>query len=227
MPTYIAQAGSPPVVLDELRNIATQYSFPPEELTSLSDVATILSDVGYAECTITNAATDITPAFNERIELGNAANVSGSLQASYAAVSLTGDLSTAALQRHKDDKKSEIENDTAARQQDATAFAKSAASGAGTVSLKYDDETRGYLAQVLLVAQNANTGATIKDAAGTSVTLSLAELKYVCSGMISTNQTLVEARNKAAIDIAAATTSTQVTNVKTTFTTSYPPPAGT
>jgi len=224
MPTYIAQAGSPPVVLDELRNIATQYSFPPEELTSLSDVASILTAVSYAECTITNAESDITPAFNQRVQLGNAASVGGSLQASYAAVSLTGDLSTSALQRHKDDKKSEIEADTSARQQDATNFPKS--SGGANVSLKYDDETRGYLAQVLQVAQNANTGATIKDAAGTSVTLSLAELKYVCAGLISTNQTLVEARNKAAIDIDVATTNTAVTSVKTTFTTSYPPPSG-
>jgi hypothetical protein len=225
MPTYIAQAGSQPVVLDELRNLTSQYSFPPEEITSLSDVASILTAVSYAECTITNAASDITPAFNQRVELGNAASVSGSLQASYVAVNLTGDLSTDALQGYKDEKKGQIEADTTARQQNATNFAKS--SGGANVSLKYDDETRGYLAQVLLVAQNANTGATIKDAAGASVTLSLAELKFVCAGLIGTNQTLVEARNKASIDIDAATTNTAVTSVQTTFTTSYPPPSGT
>ena len=434
MPTYIAQAGGLPVVLDELRNIATQYSFPPEELTSLSDVASILTAVSYAECTITNAESDITPAYNQRVQLGNAASVGGSLQASYAAVNLTGDLNTSALQRHKDDNKNEIESVASARQQNATNFPKSSgggdsswtsvrllvpfdsdansvthsngqsitgttsgtsgtpasavtsdskygsggwtqyqgtvtyststfnstnwtvefwfkrnadysfttyrqvmkfgyfifrhsssnnfelyddddgssvggfgaaalntwehyaivyqngttrlykggsqiASSTGTlsapssvvigrsshglynfslddlrvtdaarypdgttftapsaahptsssssnVSLKYDQETLGYLSQVLQVAQNANTGATIKDAAGTSVTLTLAELKHVIATMVSNNQSLVEARNKAAIDIDAATTNTAVTNVKTTFTTTYPPPSG-
>ena len=129
MPTYIAQAGSLPVVLDELRNIATQYSFPPEELTSLSDVASILTAVSYAECTITNAESDITPAYNQRVQLGNAASVGGSLQASYAAVNLTGDLNTSALQRHKDDNKNEIESVASARQQNATNFPKSSGGG--------------------------------------------------------------------------------------------------
>ena len=225
MPTYIAQAGSKPVELDELRNIATQYSFPPQELTPLSAYASIVTAVGYAECTITNAESDITPAFNQRVELGNAATVGGVLKAAYVAVALTGDLSTEALANLKNENKSTIAADTSSRQLDATNFPKS--SGGANVSLKYDDETRGYLAQVLQVAQNANTGATIKDAAGTSVTLSLAELKYVCAGLISTNQTLVEARNKAEIDIDAATTNTAVTSVKTTFTSSYPPPSGT
>ena len=225
MPTYIAQAGSKPVILDELRNIATQYSFPPEELTTLSDVASIVSAVGYAECTITNAESDITPAYNQRVELGNAVSVSGSLQASYAAVNQTGDLATDALDNFKTEQIGIIKADSTARQENATDFPKSA--GGTNVSLKYDDETRGYLAQVLQVAQNANTGATIKDAAGNNVTLTLAELKYVLSGMISTNQTLVEARNKAEIDINAATTDTAVTSVKTTFTASYPPPSGT
>ena len=119
----------------------------------------------------------------------------------------------------------------AARYPDGTTFtAPSAAhptsSSSSTVSLKYDQETLGYLSQVLQVAQNANTGATIKDAAGTSVTLTLAELKHVIATMVSNNQSLVEARNKAAIDIDAATTNTAVTNVKTTFTTTYPPPSG-
>lgn len=225
MPTYIAQAGSQPVVLDELRNIATQYSFPPEEMTTLSDVASIVSAVGYAECTITNAESDITPAYNQTVELGNATSVGGNLQAAYAAVNLAGDLNTNALQSLKDQVKGQMAADTTARQQDATNFPKS--SGGANVSLKYDDETRGYLAQVLQVAQNANTGATIKDAAGSNVTLTLAELKYVCAGLISTNQSLVEARNKAEIDVDAATTDTAVTSVKTTFTASYPPPSGT
>ena len=225
MPTYIAQAGSKPVILDELRNIATQYSFPPEELTTLSDVASIVSAVGYAECTITNAESDITPAYNQRVELGNAASVGGSLQAAYAAVNQTGDLATDSLDNFKSENISTIKSDSVARQEDATNFPKS--SGGANVSLKYDDETRGYLAQVLQVAQNANTGATIKDAAGNNVTLTLAELKYVLSGVISTNQSLVEARNKAEIDINAATTAAGVTSVKTTFTASYPPPSGT
>ena len=224
MPTYIAQAGSPPVILDELRNLATAFSFPPQELTTFSDYATIVASIGYAECTVTNAASDITPAFNQSVELGNAVNNSGSLQAAYVAVSLTGALLTDALPDHKEAKKGAIDGDSFARQQNATAFAKS--SGGSTVSLKYDIETLGYLSQVLQVAQNASTGATIRDAAGAAVTLSLAELKFIIASMVETNQTLVEARNKAFIDIDAATTSAAVDSVKTTFTASYPPPSG-
>jgi hypothetical protein len=224
MPTYIAQAGSPPVPLDNLRTLASAYSFPPQELTTLSDYASIVTAIGYAECTITNAVSDITPAFNQSVQLGNAASVGGNLQAAYVAASLTGELLTDALADHKEDRKAQIKGDSYSRQRDATNFAKS--SGGANISLRYDDETRGYLTQVLVVAQNANTGATVKDAAGSNVTLSLAELKFVMAGCISTNQSLVEARNKAVIDIDAATTSSAVDAVKNTFTTSYPPPSG-
>lgn len=227
MSVYIGQESGTPVLLDELRNIATNISFPDAELTTASDWADALTSVSYEVVTITNAETDITPAWNQKVQLGISTRVSGSLQASWGAVAMTTAEAAASLESIKQ----EAEDDTNSEQElimrDSKSFAKSSASGAATITLNYDNQTLGYIAQVLLVAQNANTGATIQDATGTDQTLTLNELKYVCASMVETAQDLIEDAEACLIGIQSATSGPAVTTVRTTFTTSNPPPSST
>lgn len=226
MPTYIAQAGSVPVELDTLRDIATQVSFPPEELTSIAEVQDVLTLVNYAECTITNAESDITPAWNETVELGNASLVGGALQASYSAVAMTSDEQAAALEAQKLEADASVQQDTESIRADAASFSSGASGSDPSVSLKYDTDTLAYVTSILQAAQNANSGATIRDATGTAVTLTLAQLKYLAASMIETNQDLQEDVVVAKQAIAVATTGTAVATAKTTFQTANPAPTG-
>lgn len=227
MSVYIGQESGTPVLLDELRNIATNISFPDAELTTASDWADALSSVSYEVVTVTNAETDVTPAWNQKVELGISARVSGSLQASWGAVAMT----TAEASTSLEALKQEAEDDTNSEQElimrDSKSFAKSSAAGAATITLNYDNQTLGYIAQVLLVAQNANAGATIQDASGTDVTLTLNELKYICASMVETAQDLIEDVETCLIGIESATSGPSITTVRTTFTTSNPPPSTT
>lgn len=227
MPVYIGQESATPVLLDELRNIATSISFPDAELTTASDWTDALSSVSYEVVTVTNAETDVTPAWNQKVQLGISTRVSGSLQASWSAVAMTTAEAAAALEALKQ----EAEDDTASEQElimrDSKSFAKSSASGAATITLNYDNQTLGYIAQVLQVAQNANTGATIQDATGTDQTLTLNELKYICASMVETAQDLIEDVETCLIGIKSATSGPAITTVRTTFTTNNPPPSTT
>jgi len=227
MPTYIAQSGATPVPLDTLRTIATQVSFPPDEITSISDVQDVLTLVGYAECTITNAESDITPAWNEKVELGNATLVNGALQASWGAVAMTAAEEADELEILKSDAENTVAEDTDAIRADATSFSSGAGGSDPSVSLKFDTDTLAYLTSVLQAAQNANTGATIRDASGTAVTLTLAQLKYLAASVIETNQDLQEDVVVAKQAIAVATTGTAVATARTTFQTNNPAPTGT
>jgi hypothetical protein len=225
MSVYIGQESGTPVLLDELRNIATNISFPDAELTTASDWTEVLTSVSYEVVTITNAETDVTPAWNQKVQLGISTRVSGSLQASWSAVAMTTAEAAVALETLKQ----EAEDDTGSEQElimrDSKSFAKSSASGAATVTLNYDNQTLGYIAQVLQVAQNANTGATIQDATGADVTLTLNELKYICASMVETAQDLIEDVETCLLGIESATSGPSITTVRTTFTTNNPPPS--
>ena len=227
MPTYIAQAGSQPVPLDSLRSIATQVSFPPEELTSIAEVQDVLTLVGYAECTITNAESDITPAWNEKVQLGNASSVNGALQASWGAVAMTAAEEADELAILKNDAEGVIESDTAAIRDNATSFSSGTGGSDPAVSLKYDTDTLAYLTSVLQAAQNANSGATIRDADGSTVTLTLAQLKYLAASVIQTNQDLQEDKVVAVTAVQASTTGTAVATARTTFQNNNPAPTTT
>lgn len=227
MSVYIGQESATPVLLDELRNIATNISFPDAELTTASDWTDALSSVSYEVVTVTNAETDITPAWNQKVQLGISTRVNGSLQASWSAVAMTTAEAAAALEALKQDAEDETNSDQELIMRDSKSFAKSSASGAATITLNYDNQTLGYIARVLQVAQNANTGATIQDATGTDVTLTLNELKYVCASMVETAQDLIEDVETCLLGIKAATNGPAVTTVRTTFTTNNPPPSTT
>lgn len=227
MSVFIGQESATPVPLDSLRDIATNFSFPAVELTNASDWTEVLASISYEVVTITNAETDVTAAWNQDVQLGLSSRVGGSLQASYAAVTL----STADAALRLESLKEEAIDDTNADQEaimlDGKAFATSSASGASTITINYDNQTLGYIAQVLQVAQNANTGATIQDATGTNRTLTLNELKYICASMVETQQDLIEESNATKITVKSSTTGTQITTARTTFTTNNPPPSTT
>ena len=125
----------------------------------------------------------------------------------------------------KEEALDETDADSDLIMKEAKDFAKSSATGAATLSLVYDEQTLGYIAQVLQAAQNANTGATIQDATGTNQTLSLNELKYLCASMIETQQDLIEEANTCKITVRASSTGTAITTARTTFTTNNPPPS--
>ena len=103
MSVYIGQESATPVLLDELRNIATDISFPVAELTTASDWTDALSSVSYEVVTVTNAETDVTPAWNQKVELGISTRVNGSLQSSCGAVAMNTADAAAALQGLKKD----------------------------------------------------------------------------------------------------------------------------
>jgi hypothetical protein len=226
MSVYIGQESGTPVLLDELRNIATNISFPDAELTTASDWADALTGVSYEVVTITNAETDVTPAWNQKVELGLSSRVGGNLQASWAAVAMTTAEAAAALEAIKQEAEdtTQTEQDLIAR--DSKSFAKSSATGAAVITLNYDNQTLGYITQLLQVAQNANaSNVTLQDSAGTDQTLTLNELKYICASMVETAQDLIEDVETCLLGIEAATTGTAVTTTRTTFTTSNPPPS--
>lgn len=225
MSVFIGQESGTPVPLDSLRNLATNISFPVEELTNASDWSEVLTSISYEVVTITNAESDITPAWNQNVALSLSTRVSGSLQSAYAAVAMTTADAAERLIALKEEALDETDVNSDAIMKDAKDFAKSSATGAATLSLVYDEQTLGYIAQVLQAAQNANTGATIQDATGTNQTLTLNELKYLCASMIETQQDLIEEANTCKITVKAATTGTAVTTARTTFTTSNPPPS--
>lgn len=227
MPVYIGQESATPVLLDELKNVATNISFPDAELTTASDWTDALSSVSYEVVTVTNAETDVTPAWNQKVELGISSRVSGSLQASWGAVAMTTAEAAAALEALKQSAEDDTELEQELIMRDSKSFAKSSASGAATITLNYDNQTLGYIAQVLQVAQNANTGATIQDATGTDQTLTLNELKYICASMVETAQDLIEDVETCLIGIESATAGPAITTVRNTFTTTNPPPSTT
>ena len=225
MSVYIGQESGTPVILDELRNIATNVSFPDAELTTASDWTEVLTSVSYEVVTITNAETDITPAWNQTVQLGLSSRVGGNLQASWGAVAMTTAEAAAALASLKQDAEDETNSEQELIMRDSKSFAKSSATGAATITLNYDNQTLGYIARVLQVAQNANTGATIQDATGTDQTLTLNELKYICASMVEVQQDLIEDVETCLIGIESATNGPAITTVRNTFTTNNPPPS--
>ena len=226
---YIATLNNVPVVLDTLRDLLPNYSFPAEELTSTSDFADAITAAGYEVCTITNAATDVSPAWNQKVVLGAATrNASGNLEAAYTAVSMTSEEEAEALTTIKEVATADVET----RTEEVRAAAQDFSSGTGqsdpTVSLRPDDETITNLTKLMVVAQNANSSSvSIRDASGASVTLTLDQLKYLTAAAVETESVLVSDRAIATAAINAATAGTAVTTAVSTFQTAQPAPTST
>ena len=227
MAEYIAQNGSVPVELETLRTLLPNTSFGPALLSNASQFSGLLSSINYAECIVTNNQGDITPAWNQTVELGNASLVNGTLQASWSAVAIPQSEEADALTLFKDTAATQVNDDSETIRGTASTFSSGASGSDPSVSLKYDTDTLTYLSSVLQAATNANTGATIRGADGTSSTLTLAQLKYLCASVFETNQELADNRTVATTTIAAATNATQVTNAQTTFETNHPAPTTT
>lgn len=222
---YIATENNTPIPLDDLRDLLPNVSFPIDTLTSTTDYADFITEAGYEVCTITNAATDITPAWNERVELGTASRVNGSLQASYSAVSLTAEEETAALAAAKEEANAAVDLRTDLVRSASQTFSSGTAGSDPDVSLRPDEETVNNLVKLLVVAQNANSSSiTIKDANGSSATVSLDQLKYLTAAAVETESQIVADRAVAIAAISIATTGTAVNTAVSTFETAQPDP---
>lgn len=222
---FIATENNTPIPLDNLRDLLPSVSFPAVELTSTTDFADLITEAGYEVCTITNAASDVTPAWNQKVELGAATRVSGALQAAYGAVSMTAQEEAEALAEIKSIATDDVEDRTEAVRAAAQTFASGATENDPDVSLQPDDETITNLTKLLVVAQNANASSVdIRDADGSSVTLTLDQLKYLTAAAIEIESEIVADRAIVRAAIAAATTGTAVTDAVTTFQTAQPAP---
>lgn len=219
---YIAIEGETPRPLDDLRVLLPAVSFPEEPLTTAADFSDFIALAGYEICTLTNLEADITPEWNQYVALGVATRVNGSLEASYAAVNMDSDLAAATLTSAKDSGQSDVDETTATTQAAITGFGTGTGAGDPPIFLRPDAETISNLSQLLLVAQNANTGATVVDANGSSVTLTLAQLQTLTAAVVEANADITAARATARAAIAAATTPTAITVAVTTFNDQYP-----
>lgn len=219
---YIAIEGETPRPLDDLRTLLPAVSFPEDDLLYAIDFSDFIALAGYEVCTITNLASDITPAWNQYVELGVATRVNGVLEAAYVAENMDAELSAATLTEAKDSGQSSVDETTATTQNAATGFGTGLNAGDPPVSLRPDAETVANLSQLLLVAQNANTGATVVDANGSSVALTLPQLQTLTAAVVEANADLTAARATARASIAAATSPTAVTVAVTTFNDQYP-----
>ena len=222
---FIATENNTPIPLDNLRDLLPSVSFPAAELTSTADFADLITEAGYEVCTITNAASDVTPAWNQKVELGAATRVSGALQASYGAVSMTSAEEAEALAEIKSIATDDVEERTEAVRAAAQTFSSGTGGSDPTVSLRPDDETITNLTKLMVVAQNANSSsATIRDASGNSVTLTLDQLKYLTAAAIETESEIVADRAVVRAAIATATTGTAVETAVSTFEVAQPDP---
>jgi len=224
---FIATENNTPIPLDDLRDLLPSVSFPAAELTSTADFADLITEAGYEVCTITNAASDVTPAWNQKVELGAATRVSGALQASYGAVSMTSAEEADALDQLKTNATNDVEERTEAVRAAAQTFSSGTGGSDPTVSLRPDDETINNLTKLMVVAQNANSSSvSVRDSDGTEVTLTLAQLKYLTAAAVEIDAEIVSDRAVATAAISDASTGTAVTAAVTTFETNQPDPTG-
>lgn len=224
---FIATENNTPIPLDNLRDLLPSVSFPAAELTSTADFADLITEAGYEVCTITNAASDVTPAWNQKVELGAATRVSGALQASYGAVSMTSAEEAEALAEIKSIATDDVADRTEAVRASAQTFSSGTGGSDPTVSLRPDDETINNLTKLMVVAQNANSSSvSVRDSDGTEVTLTLAQLKYLTAAAVEIDAEIVSDRAVATAAISDASTGTAVTTAVTTFETNQPDPTG-
>ena len=218
---YIAIEGETQRPVDDLRLLLPTASFPEEEIISVTGLEDFIALAGYEVCTITNLEADITPEWNQFVQLGVAARVNGALQASWSAVNMDADIAAATLSAAKDDGRASVDQSTVDVQTAAVTFSSGTDIADPEVSLSPDAETMSNLSQLLLVAQNANTGATIKDVNGNNVTLTLPQLKELTAAVVEYNADIVADRVTANAAINSATTPTQITTAVDTFVTKY------
>lgn len=218
---YIAIEGETPRPVDDLRVLLPTASFPEEEMVSSTGLEDFITLAGYEVCTLTNASSDITPEWNQVVQLGVATRVNGALEAAYSAVAMSSELAAATLSAAKDSGRASVDQSTVGVQTAAVTFSSGTDIADPEVSLSPDAETMSNLSQLLLVAQNANTGATIKDVNGNNVTLTLPQLKELTAAVVEYNADIVADRVTANAAINSATTPAQITTAVDTFVTKY------
>lgn len=217
MSDYIAIEGETPRLLEDLREILPGASFPSEEMTDVSNFLDILAVTAYEHCVITNAEpTNL--AFNERAALGVAARVNGDLQASWSTVSADATDAADTLAALKVAARSDVETHTASELYDTVIkFCTGNSESDPEVDLRPNPETVALVTQLVVVAQNANTGADITDADGDVISLTLAQLQFLLAGITELLACITSRKAVARASIDAATTDAGITSAVSTF----------
>lgn len=204
MSDYIAIEGETPRLLEDLREILPGASFPSEEMTDVSNFLDILAVTAYEPCDITNAEpTNLE--HDERAELGVATRVGGALQAAWAIVSADSTDAADTLTAAKTNAKQEVDDYSINTIWDTIeTFATGVNPNDPEVDLRPNPETVAILSQILLVAQNAETGADVTDANGVVVSLTLTQLQTLVAAVTELAACIAARRAVARADIDAA-----------------------
>lgn len=217
MSDYIAIEGETPRLLEDLREILPGASFPAEEMTDATKFSDVLAVTSYEVCVITNSEpTDLE--FDERAQLSVATRVNGSLQASWSVVSADQSDAADTLTTAKTNAKQEVEDYSINTIWDTIeTFASGVNPNDPEVDLRPNPETVAILSQILLVAQNAETGAVITDAHGAVVSLTLVQLQTLVAAVIELAACVAARRFVARADIDAAGTFSAINSVVSTY----------
>jgi hypothetical protein len=224
MSDYIGQENAQPVVLNKLKQLLPNVSFPKVAITDASLYPAQLSAAGYETVTITNASSDVTPAWNQRVVLSNATRVLGSLQASYVATNMTTSEAETELTLRKEVAQSQVEANADVIVAEPEDYQSGTDSSDPVVSLRPDADTVSNLLDLLQVHENSGTGTSIIDSNGSGVALTLDQLRYLVASVVVTNSNLVADKQVARAGIIFATTGTAIDAVITTWETEQPLP---
>lgn len=208
MATHIAIEGEVPRPVNDIKILLPDVSFPADEITSTSGLETIIAlATGYEPCTV-GAVPSL--AWNETAVLGAATRVSGALEANYTATAMSQSDADAVLAAAKQAAVDAMNAIDETYFNTPTAFAN--VSETTEVDLRPDQETLNNMIRLLVIAQNANTSATIIDANGNPVTLSLADMQEVSAAFFQDAAARVEGRAITFAAINAATTPSEITD---------------
>lgn len=218
MSAYIAIEGETPRPLEALREILPGASFPDTEMTDTDNFLDILAVTAYEPCEITNSEpTNLE--YNERAELGVATRVGGALQAAWSVVSADSEDATTTLAVLKTNARNSVEEYTANSFYDvAVKFCTGNSESDPEVDLRPNPETVALVTQLVVVAQNANTGAEITDVDGDVISLTLPQLQFLLAGITELLACLTARKAVARASIESATTAAGITSAVSTYT---------
>jgi hypothetical protein len=205
MATHIAIEGQIPQPLEYLRTLLPDVSFPAAEMTDTALYTDIIALTAYEACTV-GAVPAL--AWNQTAVLGVAARVGGALTASYTATNMASADSDAVLEAAREEGIAAMESLDTTVFNTVETFA--ATSTATEIDLRPNPETIANLSRLMAVAQNAEAGATVVDANGLFVTLTLDEIKEINAAVVERAAVLT---NNRAVTIATIKNATEPSNI--------------
>lgn len=218
MATHIAVEGQVPQPLEYLRTLLPDVSFPAAEMTDTSLYTDIIALTAYEACTI-GAVPAL--AWNQTAVLGVATRVSGALTASYTATNMASADADAVLEAAREAGLASMEALDTAVFDAVETFA--ATSTPTEIDLRPNAETVANLSRLMSVAQNAEEGATVVDANGVFVALTLVELQEINAAVVERAATITNHRAVTISAIKNATSPDDIDNAISNHQTNYGP----